>query len=242
MPTHSLARRPAHSLKPQCGTLPALLVRPLICHHACATPAPSADLRRRLLEKKSDLRTQTATAVLVREWDAVEQRILAMGPGTRRLRATLTGIAGVAGGGGPGGGAAAAAVVTATVTAAAEARPGGGGGAASAAVASGANAGFGAGATRGGTTGDKDVLAAAGGSGKAAHATRLLGKALEARKRGVMPVTDGERNGCGRVQPGAEGILVHPYRSRARTLPVGRCSRCWYTGMHGSKEARPLYW
>ncbi|PNW72468.1 hypothetical protein CHLRE_16g683147v5 [Chlamydomonas reinhardtii] len=137
-------------------------------------------IRRKLLEKKGDLRHNTRVAVLVREWDTVEGRILALGTrgaraaaGNLRVAATAavaaTGFAAAAGGGASGAG-----------TARSTAGGGGGGGGGG----SGPNTGVGADA--------KELLAAVAGDAKgAAHGTRLLGKALEARKKGVMLVAEG---------------------------------------------------
>ncbi|KAG2447383.1 hypothetical protein HYH02_007711 [Chlamydomonas schloesseri] len=137
-------------------------------------------IRRKLLEKKGDLRHNTRVAVLVREWETVEGRILALG--TRGARAAAAHLR-----------VAATAAVAASGFAAAV---GGGGGASGAGTARSAAAGGGGGGGGGSSTGvgvdAKELLAAVAGDAKgAAHGTRLLGKALEARKKGVMLVAEG---------------------------------------------------
>ncbi|KAG2491914.1 hypothetical protein HYH03_009862 [Edaphochlamys debaryana] len=131
-------------------------------------------LRRRLLEKKGDLRYQTAVAILVREWDMVESRILALG--TRAHRMNLKGA----------GNAAIAAVGFAAVAI------GGGDGSGSGGGAKGGKGGKGGDKGGGGGGGEPDHLSdVAGDAGSAAHGTRLLGRALEARRKGVMLVAEG---------------------------------------------------
>ncbi|GIM10150.1 hypothetical protein Vretimale_13873, partial [Volvox reticuliferus] len=137
-------------------------------------------IRRRLLEKKGDLRHQTAVAVLVREWESVEARIL--GLRSRSLKGSALAALAVSG-------------FTASVSGVGGVGSGGGGhhhhvthhkgvgGAAGSASA----------AAAGGGSPDKDMLTAvAGEAHSAAHGTRLLGKALEARKKGVMLLGGGK--------------------------------------------------
>ncbi|GIL54104.1 hypothetical protein Vafri_9658, partial [Volvox africanus] len=138
-------------------------------------------IRRRLLEKKGDLRHQTIVAVLVREWESVEARIL--GLRSRSLKGSAlaalavsgftASIAGGGGGSGGGGGVGShhpGAHLRAVGGSAAAASTGSGGG-----------------------SPDKDMLTAvAGEAHSAAHGTRLLGKALEARKKGVMLLGGGK--------------------------------------------------
>ncbi|EFJ46121.1 hypothetical protein VOLCADRAFT_93549 [Volvox carteri f. nagariensis] len=132
-------------------------------------------IRRRLLEKKGDLKHQTAVAVLVREWEAVEARILGLRnrslKGTALAAMAAIGLApGTAGGGG-----------------------GGGGGGGHHNVHYRGPAGGGGGGGGGGSSPDKPLLASfAGEAHSAAHGTRLLGKALEARKKGVMLLAGGK--------------------------------------------------
>ena len=184
--TIAFSRRPA-SYSSHC-----LRLAPNAETDSAPNATPSVDIRRKLLEKKGDLRHNTRVAVLVREWDTVEGRILALGTrgaraaaGNLRVAATAavaaTGFAAAAGGGASGAG-----------TARSTAGGGGGGGGGG----SGPNTGVGADA--------KELLAAVAGDAKgAAHGTRLLGKALEARKKGVMLVAEGEAGrGWGRAGEG----------------------------------------
>ncbi|GLI68441.1 hypothetical protein VaNZ11_012857, partial [Volvox africanus] len=139
-------------------------------------------IRRRLLEKKGDLRHQTAVAVLVREWESVEARILGLrsrslkGSALAALAASGFTTAITGGGGGSGGGGGLGGHHPGT-----HHRAAGGGAAAAASTGS------------GGGSPDKDMLTAvAGEAHSAAHGTRLLGKALEARKKGVMLLGGGK--------------------------------------------------